>query len=196
MSRIRLFIMYILLCSLLYLKPLNAQNIPSNGESTQVPEFKYEYAVKFVIGEQKESENLRLAKGLYSTTINIHNPNDTAAIFYKKIALTYPPEEQQAGNIIPISTDTLFYDQALKTDGYDIKNKVKFSTYIEGFIIIQSTVSLDVSAVYTTARQSGCLFRGSYEVASIDIEYIREREIKSHTSTPVVVEHDHFKIYQ
>lgn len=139
------------------------------------PRPRFEYAAKIVCGEQKNSNNLRLARGLYATTVNIHNPNDSAALFYKKLALTYPNEEQRAGEIIPLGVDTLSYDQALKLDCIEIKKRFKFPAYIEGFVIIQSMVSLDVSAVYTTARPKRFLFWSSYEVASIDVEQIRER---------------------
>ncbi len=160
---------------------------------------KFEYAAKVVCGEQKSSNNLRLARGLYATTINIHNPNDSTAIFYKKLALTYPPEVQRPGEIIPLGVDTLLHDQALKVDCIEIKNHLNFSSYIEGFVIIQSMMSLDVSAVYTTARPNNFLFWSSYEVVSIDVEQIREREITRTPPPPPPPEPeelDHFKIYE
>ena len=39
---------------------------------------------------QDEPANLRLARGLYATTINVHNPNQQTAVFKKKLALTFP----------------------------------------------------------------------------------------------------------
>lgn len=184
------FILFVTLCISLFFDRVNAQiNKP-------LADYKYEYAVKIVCGEQRASRNFMLAGGLYATTINIHNPNDSTALFYKKLALTYPPREQRPGEIIALGLDTLFYDQALKTDGNDIRKHYNFKSYIEGFVIIQSTRSLDVTAVYTSAAKSGCLW-GSYEVVSIDVENIREREIKRYsTLDTVTTQLDHFLIYR
>lgn len=168
-------------------------------KETAVKPREFEYAAKIICGEQKDPENTRLAKGLYATTINIHNPNDSTVLFYKKLALTYPPEEQRAGKIIPLGVDTLSYDQALKVDCIDIKKHFNFSDYIEGFVIIQSTGSLDVSAVYTASRSKTFLFWSSYEVVSVDVEQIRERK-RTMTLPPPPPQNfgtlDHFKIYK
>jgi hypothetical protein len=190
MKAISFFMLFVTLCISLFFDRVNAQvNKP-------LADYKYEYAVKIVCGEQKDSKNLMLAGGLYATTINIHNPNDSAAIFYKKLALTYPPSEERAGKIIALGLDTLFYDQALKTDGNDIRKHYNFSSYIEGFVIIQSTRSLDVSAVYSSATKSGFL-RRSYKVVSMDVENIPEREIKRcHPPDTVTTQLDHFLIYR
>ena len=174
---------------MLYIIPLNAQRI------VPLADYNYEYAVKIVCGEQKDSKSLRLASGFYATTVNIHNPHDTLAIFYKKLALTYPPGNQLTGEIIPLGVDTLIYDQALQTDGNDIRNHYKYTSYIEGFVIIQSTVSLDVSAVYSTSAKSGCLWRSGYKVVSMDVENIRERKIKRCPEENGEIKLDHFKIY-
>lgn len=154
---------------------------PSNNEvseHTQVLCIKYEYAAKVVCGKQKNPENLSVAGGLYATSINIHNPNDEKVYFFKKLALTYPPEEQKPGRVMPIAIDTLEYDEALKSDCVDIeKNLFKGdlpTSYIEGFIIIQSPRSLDVTGVYSTASIHN----------SIHIEQIRERQrTKASTKT-------------
>ncbi len=137
----------------------------------------YEYAAKLICGLQEEKDNLRLAQGLYATTINIHNPNDFDVSFLKKLALTYPPEGQTAGKVSRISVDRLKPDEALSVDCVDIKEKLYpngFPTpYIEGFVVIQSSASLDVDAVYSTAslNEKGEIASHS----SIDVEHIRER---------------------
>jgi len=165
-------------------EPLQKYSLVLNVPFGQ-PQWKYEYAAKIVCGEQKDYKNMRLAKGLYTTTINIHNPNRSTTLLFKKLALTYPPEGQLPGMIIPIGVDTLSSDQALKVDCMDIQEKLfpqGFPTpYIEGFIIIQSLASLDVSAVYTTAKPVRFLFWSSAKVTSIDVEQIRERKIEEGT---------------
>jgi uncharacterized repeat protein (TIGR01451 family) len=154
---------------------------PSNNESsknTQVLCIKYEYAAKIICGIQKNSENMSFARGFYATSINIHNPNDEKVHFFKKLALAYPPEEQKPGSVIPIAIDTLEYDEALKTDCNDIQKnlfKGKFPTpYIEGYVVVQSPRSLDVTGVHTTANL-GCWGKAK-DQQSIDVEQISERK--------------------
>ena len=55
----------------------------------------YEYAAKIVCGIQEDPANMRLVIGNYATAINIHNPNRGDVAFIKKLALTFPPEEQR-----------------------------------------------------------------------------------------------------
>jgi hypothetical protein len=148
----------------------------------EVPEPRFEYAAKLVCGIQDDPANLRLARGLYATTINVHNPNQQTAVFKKKLALTFPPAEQRPGKILPISQDTLRDDEALAVDCIDIQKRLfptGFPTpYIEGFIVIRSLVSLDVTAVYSTgvAGKDGCC-RASKTNPAIDVVQIRERII-------------------
>ncbi len=148
-------------------------------ENNPFPEFQYEYAVKLLCGDQKNSKDLRLVKGLYATSINIHNPNDSMVVLYKKLALTYPPGKQEPGKVIPIGVDTLWTDQALETDCMDIKQRLfpnGFPTsYIEGFVIIKSTDELDVTPIYTTAKPGWFIFPP--KVASIDIEPTKGKRI-------------------
>jgi hypothetical protein len=137
----------------------------------------FSYAAKIVCGAQKDPKDMRLARGFYATTINIHNPGDDAAKFFKKLALSFPPEEQRPGKIMRISEDTLKPDEALKVDCNDIQRKLfpnGFPTpYIEGFIVLESASSLDVTAVYSTATLDKEGLASAH--SSIDVEQIRER---------------------
>jgi CARDB len=138
----------------------------------------FEYAAKFICGLQKDPEDLRLTRGLYGTEINVHNPNEHVVGLAKKLALTFPPGDQQPGKILRLGEDRLRPDQALEVDCNHVRRKLFPNglpgPYITGFIVIESQASLDVTAVYTTAAldESG-------EVTSqrgIDVEQIRERE--------------------
>lgn len=139
----------------------------------------FEYAAKIVCGPQPDGEDMRLARGFYASTINIHNPGKRKNRFFKKLALSYPPEKQLPGKVMAIGHDGLDYDQALKTDCDEIRRKLfpgGFpANYIEGFVIIQSTDSLDVTAVYSTAQVSGD--GQATRHSSIDVERIAERNI-------------------
>lgn len=138
---------------------------------------RYEYAAKLICGLQKDPRDMRLARGFYATAINIHNPDREPALLRKKLALTFPPEEQRPGKVLPIAEDKLGYDEALETDCLDIQRRLfpnGFPTpYIKGFVVVQSDTSLDVTAVYTSTALTERGEPGPH--SSIDVEQIRER---------------------
>jgi hypothetical protein len=150
---------------------------PSCGERPPEQEA-FEYAAKLVCGMQKDPEDMRLVRGFYGTAVNIHNPNDKAVAFRKKLALTFPPDKQAAGKVIPIARDKLGPDEALEVDCMDILREVFPDgfpeSFIKGFVVVQSTGRLDVTAVYTAA---GLDREGQVtSVSSIDVERVRGRE--------------------
>ncbi|MES9972418.1 MAG: hypothetical protein ABW092_20485 [Candidatus Thiodiazotropha sp.] len=114
----------------------------------------YKYAAKLVCGIQDDPADMRLARGFYATTINIHNPNEKKVKFKKSLSLTYPPPKQRPGKVIPIAEDRLGPDQALAVDCIDIRQRLFPSgfprPYIEGFVTLVAQKSLDVTAVYTS----------------------------------------------
>jgi hypothetical protein len=119
----------------------------------------YHYAAKIVCGVQHDPDNLRLARGLYATAINILNPNSKTVRFTKKLSLTYPPDAQEPGATYNISTDKLGPDEALEADCEDLKRTIFRNglpaPYIKGFVVIRSEESLDVTGVYTTRSLDG-----------------------------------------
>ena len=145
------------------------------ADAQQPPAF--QYAAKVVCGYQKDPKELRLTRGLYATTINIHNPGSEPVTFFKKLALSYPPEEQRPGKVMRIAEDALKPDEALKVDCPDLERRLGgFPTaYIEGFVVIESPASLDVTAVYTAAAVDE--EKGTVTQSSIDVEEVRERRI-------------------
>jgi hypothetical protein len=141
--------------------------------------FKHEYASKVVCGLQKDPRNMQLVRGFYGTAVNIHNPGREPAVFEKKLALTYPPREEAPGKVIPIARHKLGYDEALEVDCDDIVNEVFEGrlpdSFIKGFVVVQSTQELDVTAVYTAAgldKESEVT-----SVTSIDVEHIGMRDM-------------------
>lgn len=140
-------------------------------------DLRYEYAAKIVCGVQRDPAALTLARGGYATTVNIHNPGTQPVTFFKKLALTRPPRDQRGGEIRPIAEDVLKYDQALAVDCPDLQRRFHPDGlpdgYIEGFVVIQSPRSLDVTAVYSTAALGAS---GRIETHSgIDVERVEER---------------------
>ncbi|MEM7049199.1 MAG: hypothetical protein AAF604_06045 [Acidobacteriota bacterium] len=153
------------------------------GES--LVDFRYEYATKVVCGEQPEAEELVLARGAYATTVNVHSPGRERSRFRKKLALSIPPGFQQPGPIVPLSFDSLDYDEALASDCEDLRQRLaaadpndesgaQAADFFEGFLVLQSTHPLDVTAVYSSAALDASRLAG--DNASIDVEEVSERD--------------------
>jgi hypothetical protein len=147
----------------------------SCGGTTQ-----YMYPAKIVCGLQKKHEDVQLARGFYATNINIHNPNDVSVTFTKKLALTIPPGDQTPGKVIPIAKDTLGPDEALEVDCADIEHRLfpkgLPGPYIEGFVVIESQESLDVTTVFTTAALDDD--GRAVHQSGIEVQQVHERMIK------------------
>jgi hypothetical protein len=137
----------------------------------------YEYTAKVVCGSQASNEEPRAAPGHYSTSINIHNPGPGPTRFFKKLALTYPPGDQRRGEVLPIGEHQLAYDEALQSDCRDLRRQLipgGDAPYFEGFLVVQSHASLDVTSVYSTAVAGADGEPTTH--TSVDIEQIEERE--------------------
>jgi hypothetical protein len=131
---------------------------------------RFQYAAKFLCTSNipgTSQTTSSLLPGVYQTVINIHNPNDKQVRFRKKIAVTTPPQisEFKKGSLKP--------DEAIKIDCSDITQDfgITFIHGAEGFLVIESTMSLDVVAVYTAGSRGG-------EVESIDVEHVPERQLR------------------
>ena len=154
------------------------KKLTANEIAFQDALWRYEYAAKIICGTQRDPKNTRLARGFYATAINIHNPNNKDVKFKKKLALTFPPDAQRPGRVSHIAIDEMAPDEALEVDCLDIQKRLfpggLPAPYIKGFVVIQSSDSLDVTAVYTTAalNKQGTKLDGH---SSIDVEQIRER---------------------
>lgn len=134
--------------------------------NTQRTPYKFQYAVKFICtanipGTSQTTD--AFVPGIYQTAINIHNPQTKAIKFRKKIAS-------------PLGISK-YFDDALKPD--EVKRitcsqiqdfGITFIHGFEGFLVIDSTHSLDVVAVYTAGG------RGE-QVSAIDVEQIKERKL-------------------
>lgn len=123
--------------------------------------YPYQYAVKIVCGQPPELA--KLAPQYYATAINVHNPGDSVTTVFKKLALTTPPGRQRAGKVITLAVDTLRGDEALNVDCVDVAKRAGLgAASFEGFVVLKSQRSLDVTAVYAVP-------------GGVDVEQIRER---------------------
>lgn len=128
--------------------------------------YAYQYAVKIICIAHIPGTSLTsdgLLPGVYETAVNIHNPSKKAVRVRKKLAHS----DQISG----------FKNSTIKPDAVErfvCRNIQDFSiTFIhgfEGFLVIESSDSLDVTAVYTSGASGG-------SVANIDVEQIKERKI-------------------
>jgi hypothetical protein len=152
------------------------------------PRFGSSWAAKVVCGTQPDGSDLRLARGVYATTVNIHNPGEREAVLTKELALTFPPEEQRPGEVFFIAEDRLPPGHALEVSCNDLRRRLFPDgfpePYIEGFVRLRSTTSLDVVAVYSTAALAagggggaGGGPRGTGPHSSIDVERVPERRL-------------------
>jgi hypothetical protein len=110
--------------------------------------------------------------------INIHNPTDHKIEIARKFALAIGPSEAVGSfSITPYKSLTLEPDQAVAYNCFDIANFfcpihgvcVDF-TAIDGFLVVNSPVELDVVAVYTANAKDG-------EVSTLDADAIVGRRL-------------------
>ncbi len=135
-------------------------------ERAPVSPYKFQYAVKFICtsdipGTSQQSPGL--LPGNYQTAVNIHNPTEPSARLRKKLAMP--------GQISKWKDSSLKYDEVEQVNcGHVQSFELQLIHGFEGFLVIESTQSLDVVAVYTAAPIGG-------QVSSIDVEQVKERRI-------------------
>ena len=123
----------------------------------------------------------QLAKGVFFTLVNVHNPSPHRVTFSWKVVI-----ETRVGVIKDPPLISSFRsasadpNSALKIDAADLFAVVTGggpvivggSVFIMGFAVIVSPVELDVAAVYTARLQKG-------DVSSIDVETIQPRVVST-----------------
>jgi hypothetical protein len=130
---------------------------------------RFEYAAKVLCGELRERGG-PLAPGIYVTEINIYNPNDRPVLVRKTLALTIPPGEQQEGEVPLREEHPLGPGRAIAVDCRYLGERLAVGPFFIGFLVIESTESLDVTAVYTTAG-----LREPTAPPAIAVEQVKER---------------------
>ena len=116
-------------------------------ESQFAERMKFQYAAKFVCGK---SPGDVVARGVYFTAVNVHNPTYTGIQFRLKIAVALPG--LKPGPVSKFQDAKLGPDEALEIDCQDIFKLAQTDVgFLKGFVVIESEVELDVVAVYTAA---------------------------------------------
>jgi hypothetical protein len=129
------------------------------------------YAAKFVLGTMPQPQPPQegpVEPGSYSTVINIHNPSPSEGVgFVKKAVLLFSENETvKEGFEIPQAPSErreaqLGPDYGMQIDGPDIRQVllsgklVPAPVFIEGWVVIESPLSLDVVGVYTVRAPNG-----------------------------------------
>lgn len=145
------------------------------SEKAVAPKFAFQYAVKFICTSNipgTSQTTTSLLPGSYATVVNIHNPNSKTAAFRMKLAVSTSTQIDQP-LISKFINEKLKPDQATKVDCSRVSEfELRLIHGFEGFLVIESMLSLDVVAVYTAAN------KGSDGVVSMDVEYIPERKLR------------------
>jgi hypothetical protein len=138
------------------------------AKATALPRIRYafQYAVKFICmsnipGTSQRSDSF--VPGNYQTAVNIHNPQTKAIKFRQKLASGIGISAFLNGELGPDAVITMTCAQLNQFNLHLIHG-------FEGFLVIESTHSLDVTAVYTASPHGG-------QVSGLDIEQIKERKI-------------------
>jgi hypothetical protein len=140
----------------------------ASSQGAKEEAFRFQYAAKFLCTANipgTSQTTTSVLPGTYSTAVNIHNPNREPARLREKLALG--PE-----TVSEFVEDKLEPDATFRIDCSQIASR--FGPFIhgaEGFLVIESSHSLDVTAVYTAGPLG-------QQVASIDVEQIPERAIR------------------
>jgi hypothetical protein len=142
------------------------------------------YSVKFICGTQNPPNTSNpctpVRQGIYSTEVNIHNfhPVGTPPAAINKLALQLVHNDVPVGREphfaqpAPFANITLPPGTATMDDCCSLLGplRLSLSQLNIGFLVLQSTVSLNVTAVYTaTDLHSGSI--------SIDVQSINERQV-------------------
>jgi len=137
--------------------------------TSQTGRNRFQYAAKFICTSNVPGTSQTTGSflpGNYQTVVNIHNPNERGVKFRAKVAFG------GEGLISKFIDGGLGPDEVTRYICADIREKFGMNLIhgAEGFLVIESTHSLDVIAVYT----AGPIGQG---VASIDVENVKERPL-------------------
>jgi len=105
----------------------------------------YQYAVKVIQGKVPlVGHPLPIDPGIYSTSVNVHNPWHHDVTYRVKLAVSH--YHGDPGPISPFHVYQLKSDEATEFDRVDFGNPASF---LEGYFVIESDQELDVVGVYT-----------------------------------------------
>lgn len=129
--------------------------------------YRFQYAAKFLCTANipgTSQTTSALLPGAYQTAVNVHNPQRRTVELRTKLATA-------GGEISKFINGKLESDAATRIDCGNVADyELHLIHGFEGFLVIESTHSLDVVAVYTAGERGAA-------VSSIDVEQVPERRI-------------------
>jgi hypothetical protein len=111
--------------------------------------------------------------GSYATTVNLHNATGADAMIKSSVSLSFPANPPDPGETSEVLDDTLPDKSAMQIDCDAIENGYTgtvwplLDPYAQGFLVIETSAKLTVSATQTAQEGSGGL--------SVDVEEITGR---------------------
>ena len=148
-------------------------------------QWSYQYAAKFLCMSHKalgtSAESRAVVPGSYRTVVNIHNPHEHPIELRVKLALGDGDElisDFRPGKLGPDGMTRVDCDRIQREF---FQNPFPHGIQ-EGFLVIESTHSLDVVAVYTAGRKW---------VRSVDVERVHERRLEHEKPPPSSCEGQH-----
>jgi len=129
-----------------------------------VPRVRFQYAAKFICISAipgTSNANAFMLPGNYQTVINIHNPWTKPVKYRRKLASAIGISEYKWTELKPDGVETITCENMNMFD-------LHFIHGFEGFLVVESPASLDVTAVYMAGDKS---------VNSIDVDAVKERKI-------------------
>jgi hypothetical protein len=152
-------------------------------KSKETIKTEYQYAAKVVCSLRFPHQDGTLAKGVYRTIVNIHNPTNKKFTIAAKVALA-TEFGSAAGpfSVTPFRKAELQADGATELNCFDIAGYfcpingvcVDFA-FLEGFVVIKSPEPLDVVGVYSARHSNG-------EVETMDVDTVPQRQISEEVS--------------
>jgi Concanavalin A-like lectin/glucanases superfamily len=149
----------------LYSTALSAGRVQAHYQSQFAEGASFQYAAKVVCGK---SAGDVVARGVYFTAINVHNPNRTTVPLRWKVAVARPGAK--AGPVSTFFEARLGPDEALEIDCPDIMKRARARGFLKGFVVIESGLELDIVAVYTAGTERG-------QVATLHTERLPTRRL-------------------
>lgn len=161
-------------CQGVYSRYVRGSKLEEAKKGVVMSGFSFQYAVKFLCisnipGTSQTTDSV--VPGSYQTVVNIHNPHDVKVKFRMKLALSETTISKfVAGALPPDGMRRVTCDRILRGFFGD-PDDLDFIHGAEGFLVIESTHSLDVVAVYSAAGEGS-------SVQSIDVETVKERRLE------------------
>ena len=121
---------------------------PPKGTGPKENENDSQYSAKFVCGSAPV-DNRFVEPGNYKTTINVHNPSEKTVDFRRKVALAALQRDGTISKFVygKIEPDAV---QAFDCDDFWTLAGVAPPSLIDGFLVIESNIPLDVTGYYTS----------------------------------------------